>query len=213
MTRIFYGSTEVGLAAMLADADLSRKPGSVGPAAIGVSLALLDGEVCVRSPFLMDGYFEHPDANAEALAPVEPGGPPWYHTGDLGVLDDEGYLSIVGRARDVMRSGGETVAPAEVEAVLATHPDIAEVAVVGLPDIEWGEIITAVVVVRAGGAMPTLDALQAHCENRLARFKQPRRIEQVDALPRTAATGQIQRTLIVERLAAARLTRPTRRRY
>ena len=103
VTRIYYGSTEVGLAAMLADADIARKPGSVGPPALGVSLALVDGEVCVRSPFLMDGYFEHPEANAEALAPIEPGGPPWYHTGDLGVLDDEGYLAIVGRARDVLR--------------------------------------------------------------------------------------------------------------
>ena len=201
VTRIYYGSTEVGLAAMLADVDIARKPGSVGPAAVDVALALVDGEVCVRSPFLMDGYFEHPDANAEALAPIEPGGPPWYHTGDLGVLDDEGYLSIVGRARDVMRSGGETVAPAEVEAALATHPDIAEVAVVGLPDTEWGEIITAVVVVRDGATMPSLDALRDHCDDRLARFKHPRRLEQVDALPRTAATGQIQRTLIVERLA------------
>jgi acyl-CoA synthetase (AMP-forming)/AMP-acid ligase II len=209
VTRIYYGSTEVGLATMLADADIARKPGSVGPAAVGVSIELLDGpdgrdgrdgEVCVRSPFLMDGYFEHPDANGEALAPVIPGGPPWYHTGDLGVLDDEGYLSIVGRARDVLRTGGETVAPAEVEAVLATHPDVAEVAVVGLPDTEWGEVVTAVVVVREGDAVPSLDALRAHCDGRLARFKQPRRVATVDALPRTAATGQIQRTLLVERL-------------
>jgi acyl-CoA synthetase (AMP-forming)/AMP-acid ligase II len=205
VTRIFYGSTEVGLAAMLGDADITRKPGSVGPAAINVALALVPddegpGEVCVRSPFLMDGYFEHPDANAEALAPIEPGGPAWYHTGDLGVLDDEGYLSIVGRARDVMRSGGETVAPAEVEAVLADHPDIVEVAVIGMPDTEWGEVITAVVVPRAGADVPSVDALRAHCDARLARFKHPRRVEQVDALPRTAATGQIQRTLLVERL-------------
>jgi acyl-CoA synthetase (AMP-forming)/AMP-acid ligase II len=202
VTRIYYGSTEVGLASMLADADIARKPGSVGPAALGVSLTLVEGEVCVRSPFLMDGYFEHPDANAEALAPIEPGGPSWYHTGDLGVLDDERYLSIVGRARDVLRTGGETVAPAEVEAVLGTHPGVAEVAVVGLPDVEWGEVITAVVVPRAGAAVPTLGELQAHCEDRLARFKQPRRVEVVDALPRTAATGQIQRTLLVERLTA-----------
>jgi len=202
VTRIYYGSTEVGLATMLADVDIARKPGSVGPAALGVSLALLAGEVCVRSPFLMDGYFEHPDANTEALAPLEPGGPPWYHTGDLGVLDDEGYLSIVGRARDVLRTGGETVAPAEVEAVLSDHPDVAEVAVVGLPDTEWGEIVTAVVVARAGATVPSLDALRAHCEDRLARFKQPRRVEEVGALPRTAATGQIQRTLLVEQLTA-----------
>ncbi len=207
VTRIYYGSTEVGLAAMLADGDIARKPGSVGPAAVGVSLALIDGderqgEVCVRSPFLMDGYFEHPGANAEALAPIEAGGPPWYHTGDLGVLDEEGYLSIVGRARDVMRTGGETVAPAEVEAALADFPDLDEVAVVGLPSTEWGEVVTAVVVPRPGAAVPDVEALQTHCEGRLARFKQPRRVEVVEALPRTAATGQIQRTLLVERLVA-----------
>src|SRR5215470_11086134 len=88
----------------------------------------------------MDGYFEQPDATAEALR----GG--WYHTGDLGSLDDEGYLSIVGRARDVIRSGGETVAPGEVEAALSMHPGVREVAVVGVPDAAWGEVVCAVVV-------------------------------------------------------------------
>jgi fatty-acyl-CoA synthase len=202
VTRIYYGGTEVGLAAMLADVDLARKPGSVGPAAIGVSLVLVDGEVCVRSPFLMDGYFENPEATAEALAPLEPDGPHWYHTGDLGVLDEDGYLSIIGRARDVLRTGGETVAPPEVEAVVGTHPDVAEVAVVGLPDPEWGEVVTAVIVPRPGARAPSLEAVRAHCERRLARFKHPRRVEEIDALPRTAATGQIQRTLLVERLLA-----------
>jgi acyl-CoA synthetase (AMP-forming)/AMP-acid ligase II len=203
VTRIYYGGTEVGLAAMLADADLARKPGAVGPAAIGVSLRLVDGEVCVRSPFLMDGYFEHADADAAALTPLEPGGPPWYRTGDLGVLDDEGYLSIVGRAREILRTGGESVAPAEVEVVLSTHPDVAEVAVIGLPDPEWGEVVTAVVVARPGVDAPSLETLRAHCEGRLARFKHPRRVEALEALPRTAATGQVQRTLLVERLSAA----------
>jgi len=212
VTRIYYGSTEVGLATMLADADIARKPGSVGPAALGVSIALVDpdgtpaagssGEVCVRSPFLMDGYFDDPEATAVALAPIESGGLAWYHTGDLGALDDEGYLSIVGRARDVLRTGGETVAPAEVEAVLATHPSVADVAVVGLPDTEWGEVVTAVVVPRRGATPPTLDELRAHCEARLARFKHPRRLETVEALPRTAATGQVQRTLLTEQLLA-----------
>ena len=126
----------------------------------------------------------------------------WYHTGDLGVLDDDGYLSIVGRARDVIRTGGETVAPTEVEQVLAEHPAIAEVAVVGMPDAQWGEVVTAVVVGRAGATepVPDVDAVRAFCAGRLAPFKHPRRVEVVDALPRTAATGQVQRTLIVERL-------------
>jgi acyl-CoA synthetase (AMP-forming)/AMP-acid ligase II len=194
-TRVFYGSTEAGPSLALGDADLFRKPGSVGVAQPGVEVRLdASGEVCVRSPFLMDGYFDDPDATAEALA----GG--WYHTGDLGALDDDGYMAIVGRARDVIRTGGETVAPPEVEAVLGAHPDVAEVAVVGVPDVEWGEVVTAVVVVREGAPPVTVESLREFCADRLAGFKRPRRVAVVDALPRTAATGQIQRTLIVEQL-------------
>jgi acyl-CoA synthetase (AMP-forming)/AMP-acid ligase II len=169
-----------------------------------VSLRLTPaGEVCVHSELLMDGYFEQPDATAEALRSLDPGGPLWYHSGDLGAIDDEGYLSIIGRARDVLRTGGETVAPGEVEAILADHPAIAEVAVVGIPDADWGEIVCAVVVAHAGQAAGVgVNSLRAHCEGRLAGFKQPRRVEVVDELPRTAATGQIQRTLLVERITA-----------
>ena len=110
-------------------------------------------------------------------------------------------MSIVGRARDVIRTGGETVAPPEVEAVLGDHPDVAEVAVVGVPDVEWGEVVTAVVVVHAGARRGDgRVAARRSARDRLAAFKQPRRVAIVDALPRTAATGQIQRPLIVERL-------------
>jgi len=149
---------------------------------------------------LMDGYFEQPEATAAALTALEPGGPLWYRTRDLGEVDDEGYFSIVGRARDVLRTGGETVAPGEVEAVVGAHPAVVEVAVVGMPDPEWGEVVCAVLVVAEGADAPTLDALRAHCDGRLAAFKHPRRVEVVDALPRTAATGQIQRSLLIERL-------------
>jgi acyl-CoA synthetase (AMP-forming)/AMP-acid ligase II len=196
VTRVFYGSTEAGPACLLADAELERKPGSVGLAQPGCELRLVDGEVCVRSPFLMDGYFDAPDATAEALVDG------WYHTGDLGVFDADGYLSIVGRARDVIRSGGETVAPVEVEAALRDHPALADVAVVGLPDPQWGEVVTAVVVLVAGAARPGVDGLRAHVGDRLAAYKHPRRVEVVDELPRTPATGQVQRPLIVERLLA-----------
>jgi acyl-CoA synthetase (AMP-forming)/AMP-acid ligase II len=198
VTRVFYGSTEAGPSVQLGDADLLRKPGSVGVAQPGVEVRIDDtGEVCVRSPFLMDGYFENPDATADALRDG------WYHTGDLGALDGEGYLSIVGRARDVIRSGGETIAPVEVEQVLAAHPDVNEVAVVGLPDTQWGEIVTAVLVLRPGARPPDVDALREFCTGRLAPPKQPRRVTLVDELPRTPATGQVQRTLIVERILTA----------
>jgi fatty-acyl-CoA synthase len=195
VTRVFYGSTEAGPGMQLADADLMRKPGSVGVPQAGVDMKLAaDGEVCLRSPFLMDGYFDAPDATAEALRDG------WYHTGDLGALDDEGFLSIVGRARDVIRTGGETVAPPEVEAVVALHPAVTEVAVVGVPDPQWGEVVTAVVVCDPGAPAPTVESVRAVCDGRLAPFKHPRRVEVVDALPRTPATGQVQRALIVERL-------------
>jgi len=195
VTRIFYGSTEAGPGAILGAADMARKPGSVGLPQPGVAIRLTDeAEVCIRSELLMDGYFDDPDATAAALRDG------WYHSGDVGAFDDDGYLSIVGRLRDVMRTGGETVAPAEVEAALADHPAVAEVAVVGLPDSQWGEVVCAVVVPAPDAAPPDLAALRAHCDGRLAVFKQPRRLEVVDALPRTAATGQVQRALIVERI-------------
>jgi acyl-CoA synthetase (AMP-forming)/AMP-acid ligase II len=195
VTRIYYGSTEVGSATALPDADALRKPGSVGLPSPGVELRLSEaGEILVRSPFLMDGYFEAPEATAAALK----GG--WFHTGDLGELDAEGYLHVTGRIKDVIRTGGESVTPGEVEAALAQHPGIAEVAVVGVPDVQWGEIVCAVVV-PAGGAPPTLAELQRHCEGQIAPYKRPRRLELVTSLPRTLATGQVQRALLVQRLS------------
>jgi acyl-CoA synthetase (AMP-forming)/AMP-acid ligase II len=195
-TRVFYGSTEAGPGLQLGHADLFRKPGSVGVAQPHVEVRLDEGEVCLRSPFLMDGYFDNPAATADALRDG------WYYTGDLGAFDDEGYLSIVGRARDVIRTGGETVAPVEVEAVLASHPAVVEVAVVGIPDPQWGETVTAVVVLHDGAGAIDVAALRTHCDGRLAPYKHPRRVEVVTALPRTPATGQVQRTLIVEQLQA-----------
>jgi fatty-acyl-CoA synthase len=196
--RIFYGSTEAGPGTILGPADLARKPGSVGLPQPGVELRLSEeGEVCLRGELLMDGYFDNPEATAAALDADA-----WYHSGDRGVLDDEGYLSIVGRLRDVVRTGGETVAPAEVEAVVVTHPGVAEVAVVGLPDPAWGEVLCAVIVPAPGSLTPGAEELRAHCEGRLASFKHPRRVVVVAALPRTSATGQIQRTLLVERITA-----------
>ncbi len=194
VTRVYYGSTESGAGTALPDADVLRKPGSVGPPAPGVDLRLTEaGEICLRSDYLMDGYFDNPEATAQALIDG------WYHSGDVGALDEEGFLSIVGRLRDIIRTGGESVAPAEVEAVLKDCPGLAEVAVVGVPDSQWGEIVCAVVVPESGSAI-SLETLQSHCAGRLAGFKKPRRMESADALPRTAATGQVQRTLLIEQI-------------
>jgi acyl-CoA synthetase (AMP-forming)/AMP-acid ligase II len=194
--RVFYGSTEASMVASLEPADIRRKPGSVGvPAPFAEVRVADDGELWVRGPMLFDGYFENEEATAAALVDG------WYRTGDLVDVDDEGYLSIVGRARDLIRSGGEWVAPPEVELVLAAHPALADVAVLGLPDDHWGEVVCAVVVVEPGAEAPTLEQLRAHCEDRLAGFKRPRRLVVIDEIPRTPATGQVQRRLLVDRLS------------
>lgn len=200
VTRIYYGSTEVGAATTLPDSEVLRKPGSVGPATPGVDVRLTDeGEICVRCAYMMDGYFDNADATAAALRDG------WFHTGDRGVLDSEGYLSIIGRLKELIRTGGESVAPIEVEAALAGVPGVAELTVVGLPDNDWGEIVCAVVVPEPGQE-PSLAALQAHCESTLAGFKKPRRLAIAEVLPRTAATGQVQRTLLVEQIQSGALT-------
>ncbi len=191
---IYYGSTEAGAGTALQHADALRKPGSVGLPSPGVELKLGAGaEICLRTPYLLDGYFDAPEKTAEALQDG------WYHTGDIGALDDEGYLSVVGRVKDIIRTGGEAVAPTEVEAVLADCPGVAELAIVGVPDPQWGEVVCAAVVVTSGSEV-TLASLQAHCAEKLASFKKPRRIEIVEALPRTPATRQVQRMLLVEEI-------------
>ena len=141
---------------------------------------------------MFDGYFEDPAATSEALVDG------WYRTGDLAELDEDGFLSVVGRARDVIRTGGETVAPSEVESALASHPRVSDVAVIGVPDAEWGEVVCAVVVPTDASAPPTLDDLRAHCAGQLASHKHPRRLAVLDAIPRTSPTNQVQRRLLVE---------------
>ena len=193
--RVFYGSTEAGAVAHLEDPDIDAKPGSCGTPSPFAEVRVDDaGEAWVRGPLLFDGYFGDEAATADALVDG------WYRTGDLADVDEDGYLRIVGRARDLIRTGGESVTPGEVEAVLVDHPAIADVAVVGLPDAQWGEVICAVIV--AAGDPPTLEELAAHCDGRLARFKRPRRIVVVDVIPRTPATNQVQRRLLVEEISS-----------
>ena len=195
--RVFYGSTEAGAVTLLRDEDMERKPGSCGVPhhSCEVRTDPESGELQVRGPLLFDGYFDNPEATAESF--TEDG---WFRTGDVAAVDDEGYLSIIGRVRDVIRTGGESVAPSEVEAVLAGHPAVADLAVVGVPDAQWGEVVCVVIVATGEGAAPSLDDLLAHCGDRLAKFKRPRRIELVDEIPRTPATNQVQRRLLIERI-------------
>ncbi|MBV8464189.1 MAG: long-chain fatty acid--CoA ligase, partial [Acidimicrobiales bacterium] len=193
--RVFYGSTEAGIVSSLDDADMARKPGSCGVPAPGVEVrADRDGELWVRSPTLFSGYLDDARATAEAVV----GG--WFRTGDLVEVDEEGYLRIVGRAGELIRTGGEGVAPAEVEGVLRDLPGVVDVAVVGLPDERYGEVVCAALVMVPGQASPTPEQVRSHCAGRLARFKHPRRTAAEAAIPRTPATGQVQRRLLVEQL-------------
>jgi acyl-CoA synthetase (AMP-forming)/AMP-acid ligase II len=145
----------------------------------------------------MTGYFERAEETATALE----GG--WYHTGDLGVMDDEGYLYVTGRAREVIRTGGETVAPPEVEAALAGFEGIVDAAVIGLPDDRWGEIVCAVVVTSPDVPAPTVAELRSHIGDALAGYKHPRKVVRLQAIPRTSATGQVQRTLLRDEVLEA----------
>jgi len=117
-------------------------------------------------------------------------------------MDDEGYLTITGRRREVIRSGGETIAPSEVEAAVSGYPGIREVAVVGMPDAVWGEVVCAVLVMEANIAPPALAELRAFLDTRLAGFKHPRAVTTMVQLPRTPATGQVQRSRVRASLLA-----------
>jgi acyl-CoA synthetase (AMP-forming)/AMP-acid ligase II len=196
-TTVNYGSTETARAVALRDPDLFSHPGSVGQPIPGVRAKVADdGELLLSSDRLMSGYFELPDETAQALR----GG--WYHTGDLAEQDDEGHLYIVGRKKEVIRTGGETVAPVEVEAALAGYPGVEDLAVIGLPDPEWGEVVCAVVVLSPGEPPPSVEGLRAHIGDRLASYKHPRRVVEADALPRTPATGQVQRARLAEQVGS-----------
>jgi malonyl-CoA/methylmalonyl-CoA synthetase len=164
--------------------DGERRAGTVGFPLPGVDVRLDpdgggdSGEILLRGPNVFPGYWRRDDATRAAF---EDG---WFRSGDIGVFDADGYLSIVGRAKELIISGGFNVYPREVEDVLLTHPAVAEVAVVGEPSEEWGELVVAVVVPVAEA--PSEAELLAHAARDLAPYKQPRRVRFVDALPRNA---------------------------
>ena len=199
-TSIAYGSTEIGRGATLLDPDLYDHPGSVGQPPPMVTADLSDdGELWLRGPTTFSGYLDRPDATADSL---DADG--WFHTCDLATRDSDGYLTITGRRSESIRSGGEWVAPVEVETAVRTHPAVEEVAVVGLPDDRWGELVCAAIVVRHGATLPSVDELRAHVGGALIRAKQPRVVVQVDALPRTDATGQVRRRRLRDQIVADR---------
>ncbi len=170
--------------------DYAQRLASVGRAQMLVELRVADaedrslppgevGEVLVRGPSVVPGYWRNPEASAAALR----GG--WLHTGDLGTLDGDGFLTLKDRSKDVIISGGSNIYPREVEEVLLQHPDVAEVTVIGRPHPDWGEEVVAVVVPR-GPEAPGAGALDRLCLQRIARFKRPKRYHFVAALPKNA---------------------------
>ena len=152
-----------------------------------------EGEIVYRSPQLMAGYWNNGPANTTAFAHG------WFHGGDVGYIDDEGVVWFTDRTKDMVKTGGENVASVEVERVVLSHPDVAECAVIGMPDARWGEAVTAVVVLKAG-AVPDQAVLLAHCKQHLAGFKVPKRFRFVDSLPKTA-TGKITKHKLRQRQA------------
>jgi malonyl-CoA/methylmalonyl-CoA synthetase len=179
-----YGMTETGML-VSNPVDGARVPGSVGFPLPGVELRLAeDGEIEVRGPNVFGGYLARPDANAEAFTADG-----WFRTGDLGALDPDGRVRIVGRAKELVISGGYNVHPREVEEALLRHPAVREAAVVGTPSPEWGELVTAYLV--SERELP-LAELRAHCAEALAAYKHPRLVHRVAALPRNAL-GKVQR--------------------
>jgi malonyl-CoA/methylmalonyl-CoA synthetase len=175
-----YGMTET-LMLVSNPYDGERRPGSVGFPLPGVELRFSDGhqgEIQVAGPNVFAGYWQRPQATAESLIDG------WFRTGDLGSVDPDGYVRILGRSKELIISGGLNVYPREVEEVLLAHPDVAEVAVVGTPSDEWGELVTAFVV--PAGDHRTTESLLTFAAEQLAPFKRPRVVHFVDSLPRNA---------------------------
>jgi len=176
---------------------VAKRLSRAGMPAIGCRARISDtGEVLVRSNVVMQGYWRQPEETEAALE----GG--WFHTGDGGELDDEGYLSIKDRKKDVIITGGENVSSIEVEDCLFNHPAVAEVAVIGVPHDKWGETIKALVVL-ADGADADEAELIAYCKSRLAGYKAPTSIELREQIPRTA-TGKVQKFKLREQYWSGR---------
>ena len=194
-----YGLTETGNTAVCLRPEDHRRPElleAAGRPYPGVDIKIIAadggelapraiGEICIRSPANMLGYWNRPEATADTLRDG------YVHTGDAGFVDEEGFVHVCDRLKDMICSAGENIYPAEVESALCSHPAVAEAAVIGVPDDRWGELAIALVVPRDGQSMEP-GPLLAHVRGQLADFKVPRRIEFVDALPRTPS-GKIQK--------------------
>jgi len=175
-------------------------PGSVGKP-VGQEMAILDengveqkagvnGEVCIRGPNVTSGYKNNPEANKSAFLFG------WFHTGDIGYFDSDGYLHLVGRIKELINRGGEKISPIEVDAVLLSHPDVAQAVCFGVPDDKYGEEINCAVIPREGSGLDE-EEVSRFCKKNLAAFKVPKKVFITDSVPKTA-TGKIQRRIVAE---------------
>lgn len=199
----FYGQTEMApCATILRPEEQLTKLGSAGRPGLNVETRVVDdegndvavgevGEIVHRSPHLILGYYNDPEKTAEAFK----GG--WFHSGDLGRFDDEGYLYVVDRKKDMIKSGGENVASREVEEAIFRHPKIAEVSVFGIPHPKWIEAVTAVVVPKEGEDL-TVEEIEAYCRETLSHFKSPKHVAIRAALPKNASGKILKRELRIE---------------
>ncbi|SOC46661.1 fatty-acyl-CoA synthase/long-chain acyl-CoA synthetase [Blastococcus aggregatus] len=209
-----FGQTECSpVTCLLRGEDSVRKIGSIGTPILNVEVRVVDesmqdvpqgevGEIVYRSPMVMKEYWNKPEATAEAFA----GG--WFHSGDLVRQDEDGYFYVVDRKKDMIISGGENIYCAEVEDVLAAHPKVGEVALIGVPDTKYGEAPLAVIAPRDPADPPTSEELAAWCREKLARYKNPREYSIVGALPRNPSGKVLKTALRQEHSAGALVAEP-----
>ena len=205
-----YGQTEIApLATVLGPDEQLRKAGSCGRPTLNVETRVVDdqmndvvpgevGEIVHRSPQLLTGYYDAPDKTSASFD----GG--WFHSGDLATVDEDGYITVVDRKKDMIKTGGENVASREVEEAIYRLPQVSEVAVIGLPDPKWIEAVSAVVVVKPGQALDAA-ALVAHCQQHLAGFKVPKHVFFCETLPKNPSGKILKRELRHQYQSAARL--------
>jgi acyl-CoA synthetase (AMP-forming)/AMP-acid ligase II len=196
-----YASTDSGQMAISKPADMDSKPNAAGRPVWCVELRIVDddgkllsvkevGEILCRSPLATHGYYMNPEATNASFRDG------WFYTGDLGYFDEEGYLFVAGRKKDMVKSGGISVYPLEIESVLYSHPDVLEAAVIGVPDPDWGEAVKAVIVLKTGSAAQP-EELVLFCKQRLAPYKVPKSINIIPSLPHTEI-GKVNKAKVKE---------------
>ena len=181
--------------------DMDAKPNAAGRPVWCVDLRIVDdggnpvkpgevGEIICQSPLATHGYYKNPEATNASFRDG------WFYTGDLGYFDEEGYLFVAGRKKDMVKSGGISIYPLEIESVLYSHPDVLEAAVIGVPDAEWGEAVKAVIVLKSGASIRGENLIQ-FCKDRLSSYKVPKSVDIVSSLPHTEV-GKVNKVKVRE---------------